>query len=460
MSILCALVLMASMTILGFVLESWLYRRRLNRIPIRIHVNGTRGKSSVTRLIAAGLRGGGLRTCAKTTGTLARMIFPSGEELPIFRPARANVIEQKRVVRAAVNANAEALVIECMALQPILQSMCELQLVRSTHGVLTNARADHLDVMGPTRLDVAGALAGTMPVAGEFFTAETRSDSIAIFEHAAADRASSATVIQTEDLEGITDLELAKFSYLEHRDNVALSLSVCESLGVDRQAALEAMWTASPDPGAMQVHEMLVADRSRWRFVNAFAANDPESTEQLWETAYDRFPGTSRRVLVMNCRADRPDRSKIMAEAMVGWTLPDQVIVTGTGTDVFVRAALNANLDADRLVSLGKASNEEILEAIASDDVFANESSEFATVSDTVMVMGIGNVAGVGWALDQCFQQTPLWSPARIVASKRAPVDDAQLQTSRVQTSQGKTTLDQAGPVQSRSLSSSIMEVS
>ena len=30
----------------------------LNAIPLRIHVNGTRGKSSVTRLIAAGLREG------------------------------------------------------------------------------------------------------------------------------------------------------------------------------------------------------------------------------------------------------------------------------------------------------------------------------------------------------------------------------------------------------------------
>ena len=36
----------------GF-LESARHRRRLDQIPIRIHVNGTRGKSSVARLIAA-----------------------------------------------------------------------------------------------------------------------------------------------------------------------------------------------------------------------------------------------------------------------------------------------------------------------------------------------------------------------------------------------------------------------
>ena len=131
------------------IAESWLHRRFLHSIPIRIHVNGTRGKSGVTRLIAAGLRAGGLRTCAKTTGTLPRMIAPDGSEYPVFRPARANVIEQVRIVRAAARENVDALVIECMALQPALQSLCELKLVRATHGVITNVRADHLDVMGP-----------------------------------------------------------------------------------------------------------------------------------------------------------------------------------------------------------------------------------------------------------------------------------------------------------------------
>ena len=81
-------------------LESYRHRQNLKRIPIRIHVNGTRGKSSVTRLIAAALREAGLVTCAKTTGTLARMILPDAREVPIFRPAGANVIEQARIVGA------------------------------------------------------------------------------------------------------------------------------------------------------------------------------------------------------------------------------------------------------------------------------------------------------------------------------------------------------------------------
>ena len=59
--------------IAGYV-EASNHRRIIAAIPLRIHVNGTRGKSSVTRLIAAGLRAGGLRTFAKTTGTAPRII--------------------------------------------------------------------------------------------------------------------------------------------------------------------------------------------------------------------------------------------------------------------------------------------------------------------------------------------------------------------------------------------------
>ena len=54
-----------------FLVEFLVHQRILRRIPVRIHVNGTRGKTSVARLIAAGLRAGGKRVYAKTSGTVA-----------------------------------------------------------------------------------------------------------------------------------------------------------------------------------------------------------------------------------------------------------------------------------------------------------------------------------------------------------------------------------------------------
>ena len=62
------------------VVESLVHRRRIRAIPIRIHVAGTRGKSSVTRLVAGGLRQSGIRTVAKTTGSLPCFISTDGRD--------------------------------------------------------------------------------------------------------------------------------------------------------------------------------------------------------------------------------------------------------------------------------------------------------------------------------------------------------------------------------------------
>ena len=235
--------LFALLATLGWT-ERRQHRRRLDRIRTRIHVNGTRGKSSVTRLIAAGLRAAGVVTCAKTTGALARLILPDGQEQPIARGCRPNVLEQIGVVRAAAAAGAEALVVECMALTPRLQWLCQWQLIRATHAVITNAREDHLDVMGPTRRDVAWALAGTIPPGGIVFTADAcHAD---IFSYAALDRGSRLVMVSRAEVAAVTEADLAGFRYTEHAENVALALAVCTELGIDRATALGGMRLAAP----------------------------------------------------------------------------------------------------------------------------------------------------------------------------------------------------------------------
>ncbi|MBP6959699.1 MAG: poly-gamma-glutamate synthase PgsB, partial [Spirochaetia bacterium] len=72
---------------------------RLKAVPIRILVNGTRGKSTVTRLIAAGLAAAGLRVYAKTTGSAARIILPDLSEREIRKHGtakrRPSIMEHK-----------------------------------------------------------------------------------------------------------------------------------------------------------------------------------------------------------------------------------------------------------------------------------------------------------------------------------------------------------------------------
>ena len=85
---------------LGWGVREWHgHLRNLKSIPNRVIVNGTRGKSSVTRLIAAGLKAGGFNVLAKTTGTKPRMIFNNETEIPVVRLGRANIHEQLSMYR-------------------------------------------------------------------------------------------------------------------------------------------------------------------------------------------------------------------------------------------------------------------------------------------------------------------------------------------------------------------------
>ena len=388
MSALATLLATTGLLTAGGILEAALHRNNLNKIPIRVHVNGTRGKSSVSRLIAAGLRAGNIKTCCKTTGTLPRMILPDGTEYPVFRPAKPNVIEQLRIVAAAAEIDSQAIVMECMALIPYLQWLSESKLVRATHGVITNAREDHLDVMGPREKDVALALAGMTPVRGKLFTAER--DHLDVFAMACRDRKTQLIAITEQDVENIRPLDLAGFSYVEHAENVALALRVCEDLGINRSVALRGMWAAKPDSGAMSAYEMRFFGREI-NFVNGFAANDPESTERIWKMAIDRYPHVKRKVAVFNCRADRPERSDQLGRVGARWPQPDHYLLIGSGTYIFARAATRAGIDPLKISFAEDRRVEEIFETVV----------ELA--GDSCLVMGMANIGGVGLDLVRYF---------------------------------------------------------
>ncbi len=341
----------------------------------------------MARLIAAGMRST-MRTSCKTTGTLPRMIMPDGTEYPVFRPAKANVIEQLRIVKSALKWESEALVLECMALRPRLQWLSEDRLVNATHGVITNARADHLDVMGPDERGVAWALAGMVPPNGKLFTAERKL--LDIFQRACDDRNCELIGITDEDVEEVTAEDLEPFSYLEHAENVALALRVCREVGVGRETALKGMWGATPDPGAMTAHEMNFFGREI-TFVNGFAANDPESTERIWDMALERYGHRECRIAIFNCRSDRPDRSRQLGEVVPSWKPADKYILIGSGTYIFARYAVAAGLDPMKLIFAEGRGTDEIFETC------------IEQAGRSALVMGMANIGGPGLSVVRYF---------------------------------------------------------
>lgn len=373
------LLLALAFFIYGLV-EYRLHARRLAALPVRIHVNGTRGKSSVTRLISAGLREGGVRTVAKTTGSAARYIDAEGREEPVPRPGPPNIREQIGIVARAARERTHAFVVECMAIRPDLQAVCEHRLIRSTVGVITNVRPDHLDVMGPTVDDVAVALAGTVPRNGVVFTSEH--ERVGPLRERAERLGAEVREIETPEGEPLTE----GFGYVEHAENVALSLAVCEHLGVDRDTALQGMRKARPDPGALTVHRFR-AEGKEIEFVNAFAANDRESTRAVWETIAPRSDPDRTVIVIVGMREDRPDRAFQFGEIIAEDLDADHYVLAGGMTQPVRRIALARGLDESKLTDLGGLGARDVFEALT------------GHAGKRTIAVGVGNIGGIGGRL-------------------------------------------------------------
>jgi poly-gamma-glutamate synthase PgsB/CapB len=321
------------------------HHRRLASIPERVVVNGIRGKSSITRLCAGALRGGGLRTVAKTTGTAARFILPDGTEEPVHRRfGLANIVEQIGIIRRAAACGPDALVIECMAVLPDLQEINEKKLVRSTICVICNVREDHLDEMGPTLDDVARSLSRSMPAGGICVTAER--DRLHILQEEARKRDCELVVV---DPESVRDDEMDRFRWITFKENVAVALVVAQLCGVGRGEAMAGMVASRPDPGTVTV-DTYATGRGRLAFANVFAANDPESTLMNIHLLEDRGLLHDPLTVVINCRPDRIERNGQMGE-LTGRIQPDRIVLIGEQTHS-ARARVPREL-ADRVLDLG-----------------------------------------------------------------------------------------------------------
>ena len=359
------------------ILEFQYHLRSLDAIPLRIHVNGTRGKSSVTRLVAAGLREGGLRTFAKTTGTAPRVIDSEGKDRIIHRLRLPSIGEQVRLLSYFASERPQAVVMECMAVQPQYQWIAEHQMVKSHIGVITNVRPDHLDEMGPTEDDVAYSLCNTIPVDGILITGEDQKKDI--LKEVASSNLSD--LIFSDD-KSVTNDELDKFTYMEHPSNVAVALDVCKEAGISRDIALAGMHKVQPDLGAL-VAWNLDMNEKRLQFVNGMAANDPVSTLQIWKFVIDRYPAVGGTCVFFNSREDRPLRTRQMIELTLEEIKPDHFIIRGDKVTSAVKGLSHHSPKTDvKVVGLDEPLNEvvDLLEDLPND----------------TLIYAIGNQVGAG----------------------------------------------------------------
>ena len=134
--------------------------KNLKSIPVRILVTGTRGKSSLVRLLHAGLLACGMKPYSRITGVLPRELGPSGVRA-IRREAPANAREMQWWI-SQIPDDAEAVVMENSAVAPELQPAAGRWL-EPTLVVWATLRSDHEDVWGPGVEGAAKALLEGVP---------------------------------------------------------------------------------------------------------------------------------------------------------------------------------------------------------------------------------------------------------------------------------------------------------
>lgn len=262
-----------ALAVVGFlVFESVLMGRSRSGIPHRIVVTGTRGKSSLVRILAAGVRATEPHTWGKITGDAPLLLAPDGSETLIRRRSPARLHEQKSILWKCRRKNARCLVLESMTITPEAMQ-AEMRLVRPTMVVLTNVRDDHRETLG---------------------------------SDPAAQRAAYLQAIPP-DVPLVTEDGLpAARGFPE--ELVGLAEKVLEELGWNTPVARKAMQEVAE--GLVRGPSTLNFQGRTVRLLDGFSANDPESLTSLWNDWRRKLKDTSAWPILLATRADRPLRTR------------------------------------------------------------------------------------------------------------------------------------------------------
>jgi len=366
----------------GFVREYVADSKAIAKIPTRIHVTGIRGKTTTARLIGAALRYHGWRVVTKTTGKAARLIDPEGTERGIRgHHEQPNLREQPRIIESVADAGgADAIVFECMSIRP-KNMIAESKFVRSTISVITNVRADHLDVMGPSLEDVAWNLSGIVPSNGVVVTAEKKY--LPIIRKRAEEK--NAKVIEV-DPDTVPDENFSKFHYMIFKENIAIAIRVCELLKVPPDEALKGMLDAKPDPGLTRILNGVIANHDV-RLIAAFGVNDVDSTRLVFQELSRRGDIEEQRMLVgmFHAREDRVTRTLEFAQAMARISF-EKIIVVGEMTNLFVSQATREGYPKEKIANLGPVNPPAIMDFL---------SKMTLETGQGVILFGCGNMIGI-----------------------------------------------------------------
>lgn len=282
--------------LIALFVENFLHQRNLKKIPIRILVNGTRGKTSVCRILHKALNNHGIPTLGRTTGSEAVVLNPDGSCENIIRKKDARILEMIPFVRLAAHKGVKCIVVECMAIQPENQKVMARYLIRPTHVLITNSYVDHVAEMGWKRNDVIWCLAQSVPRDASVFSTDIEYEGLGReFRHVT-----------------VKNYDIKDSSIPVHDENISIVVSFLSSFGIDEDEVVSCLPDVAPDKGLSKPF----CNSNGALFIPDFAVNDLTCMENSLKAGL----ATGRELyIVYNNRKDREYRILLLVKAVGGY---------------------------------------------------------------------------------------------------------------------------------------------
>lgn len=330
--------IITAVIILFMILEYFWLSISIRRIPTRILINGTRGKTTTVKILHQLLNQAGWMTFSKTTGDLPQLHYPDGKSKTLHRFGPANIKENIRQFIYTTRYKPQAMILECMALHPELQNILSHKIFRPTHIALTNIKNDHQEVMGVDHTDIVQSMAHSLTANARKFLPEELQDGF-------------RKVISHEyGTQFYKEAPYSKvFSNIPPQiieANWGLIRMVCEELQINSQITSSVFtreWKRIDESLRINIPHLNL------EFIDLFSINDPDSASQFIN--HQRLNNSIEKVeiLLLNTRRDRPLRSLEFLKIFKHDIIADGLWVTGKGRQ-FIKYQFNGDSKNENIV--------------------------------------------------------------------------------------------------------------
>ena len=311
----------------GFIayltLETIALNKAIKKIPLRILVNGTRGKSSMVQILCKAMNKSGIKTIGKITGNAPLMINPDGTHTLLKRFGPASIIENIKWLIQIARHNPDAAVLECMALQPETQAVLGQRIFKPHYTIITNIFYDHAEVMGTNLREMAKTIGLSIDQNSHVIV---DSDTFGLLQNADVSLANYSKAIMESEFSADLILTNNPKSIVQSQLNLLLTLG--ERLPIEKErihSAMKEYWTYNDKSAVIKLPKKNIS------FYNFFSVNDASSIKQLLDYQMANKPEDTKIIILFNTRDDRALRTQNISSLLNKYDQLKEFWLTGPG---------------------------------------------------------------------------------------------------------------------------------